>query len=95
MNQPTLSTAVVELTFPCPVCSESVTSRDYSTTLVGYRSCFPHNHDGNCRKFMMECSSGHEFLVRPIMICPLSDCTWRGSAYCEICGNWLQLLDMD
>ena len=55
-------------------------------TLVGYFQEEGHNHNDNCRAYIMVCAEGHESGYAIRNECPNPTCGWRGKESCSICA---------
>ncbi len=67
----------------CTACGGALVTRgEESSTLVGYMSAPPHDHDNNCRVRQFYCVAGHRNPIAIVRRCPVADCTWRGKTTC-------------
>ena len=83
------STPILKSCLKCK--STKLTYIGFDSTLVGYFSEPPHDHDDNCKIHMWKCENGHALRERQLNICPVEGCGWVGKAdcFCSPLGSWV------
>lgn len=76
----------------CEHCgSEELDYKGFMTTLVGYTSDPPHEHDNNCRTAFWDCRACCSETKRPtIFRCPVEGCDWisKRTCFCHEGEKW-------